>query len=308
MIKNYHQFISEKLNVRYFERQLKRLFDGEEEDEIGARLMREHLSNLRIDFAHKVKGLSNYFDSYYSSLASGGGDPEKDFDKLQQVMDYSGYTIDIIKKLFDSRVSKFISQDFQDFITNNRLNDINGYVDTYLYLLNEKIDLGYEVSLGGPGWTDFQRDSEEWLIKYSYGYHNTLYGKLLLDSLKLTSELFIETAVSEIKAYLNIHLGSDLNYRICSHFDIKDNLRFVIAPYITHDDDGCFIFYERMWEDFKEKNKSHRSIPDKEWNDFITPDLFKESVLNSFKQFKFEIKDTDEYIYVYSPELVNPKQ
>ena len=178
---------------------------------------KEYMETLRGIFAKKIKGLSEYFDSWYSSLASNSeANPEEDFAEMQKVMDKTGFTLPIIKKLFDKKVCQLTSEYYPYFIHQNHLDTINGYIDIYLYLLDEKLEIskntGVEANkdLGGGHSESLKNqtiervssaddpDLNEWLIKYAYGYHKTPYGELLLKQVGLTPESFANIACQKI--------------------------------------------------------------------------------------------------------------
>jgi len=288
MIKKYSQFLNEKLDNKFLSNwdKIDNLSDGE------VSLTISYFKRHRSDLAKKIKSLSSYYESYFSNLASGDSDPEEDFSDMQKILDVTGYTLDIIKKLFDSKVSKLISQDFKMFIDEFHLNDVNGYVDTYLYYLNDKLNLNYSCSLGGEGWVSALNDSpEEWIIKYSYGYHNTLYGQLLLKTINLTPEKFIEMVGSKIAEYIKNQLIENISYYI-NHNKLGSNyaqfLPSVIDKYVINDDDGCFVYYE--------------SIVD-ELNNFLNSDIGTKTlvdfVLQTSNFYNLQLKDTGEYLYIH---------
>jgi hypothetical protein len=75
----------------------------------------------------------------------------------------------------------------------------NGQCDVYLYFISKK--LGYEklVEFGGEGWCEYTTDSEEIVIRYSYGYHQTKYGQMMLEFVGMTKEQFIEMSLMSLK-------------------------------------------------------------------------------------------------------------
>lgn len=112
---------------------------------------------------------------------------------LNDIKDY-GWTLERIKKEF----------------TDNQINDLyaqmiseNGEVDVFFYKLFEKFGLPKEdVYLGGEGWEDIYVNPDEAFIRYSYGYHETEYGKLLIDRLDGGFEEFKSQAIKYFKDWI----------------------------------------------------------------------------------------------------------
>jgi hypothetical protein len=191
---------------------------------------KEYMEKLREDFAKKIKGLAEYFDSWYSKLASDyNANPEEDFAEMQRVMDKTGFTLSIIKKLFDKKVCELTSEYYPYFIHQNNLDTINGYIDIYLYLLDEKLEISKSTKVKANkglsgGQDEFLTDHtiervenandpelDEWLIKYAYGYHKTPYGKLLLKQAGLTPDEFVNITCQKLLKNVWIKYLSEFN-------------------------------------------------------------------------------------------------
>lgn len=205
-IKGYEDFILEKVSEFLAQKYYQNIdkFDNIEPSNPELKNEKEYLLKMRAKLAHKIKGLSNFFDAWYSNLATSKHIPEEDFNDMQRTMDKTGFTLDIIKILFSKKVCQLTSEYYPYFIHKHHLDRINGYIDTYLYFLDDKLQISkntvdFKVDLGGGhGDTlketqdelDVDPDTDEWLIKYAYGYHKTPYGQLLLKQIGLTPEKF----------------------------------------------------------------------------------------------------------------------
>ena len=207
MIKKYKEFLLlEKINETDFLNDLNKI---SEDNDVAK--FRVKMKGYRKEFAKKVKSLSEYFEGYYTNLANDtSANPEADFKEMQTFLNRTGFTLEIIKKLFDRKISGLLFEDYNQFIRTNNLESINGYIDVYLYFLNEKLQLTEinKVDLGGASRVNIMLDSEsdnldenvliEWTIKYAYGYHKTPYGKLFIKQLGLTPEQFIKEVFQKI--------------------------------------------------------------------------------------------------------------
>lgn len=290
MMIKYSDFINEKLNSRF--NTLWEELQGMDEASIKRTIGIDYtFRQVRTDLIKKIKGISTYYDSYYSSLANNSqSNPEEDFEKMQSMLTNSGYPIDIIGKIFDEKVNKLLSEDFKQFVSNNFLNDINGYVDVYLYFLNEKLNLNVKIKLGGDGWSDFDSIPEEWMVKYSYGYHKNPYGLLLLKSRDLTPEEFIEKTMENISDYLIEYIPNNILYDLRRHRnDTLFNIDF--KKYIITDDDGCIIYYERLTDDYNTN-----------YNDNLESKFFRDKILYILSEFPLKAlntTDTGEYIHIH---------
>lgn len=163
MIKRYNQFIKES-----------NWYQGLELQEIIEEIGREN-------------GMS------YSELCKTNKDPEEDFNTFQNHLDETGWTIDKIshEHTKDDLISLY-----------RRLDSVNGLVDTYFYFLFKKLNIEDGlISLGGMGWEDYTVSEDEAFIRYSYGYHNTKYGKLAILSFG-TIQDFKNEAMKHLLEYL----------------------------------------------------------------------------------------------------------
>ena len=143
MIKKYNDFILEKLNQSEFDRFYDSFMsvDGGPSDYYVLQ-SKTFFTKCRKEFANKIKALGEYYDAYYSQIAKNpDADPEKDFNEMQKFMDRTGYTTDIISKLFSKKICDVDEESFFDFFRVNRLDDIGGYIDIYLYYLSQLVDV-----------------------------------------------------------------------------------------------------------------------------------------------------------------------
>ena len=176
-------------------------FDGENYQQI----MTNHqnwLPELREDFAKSIKNCA--VGRSYSDLCKTKQDPDKDFEQIQkEIEDDCGWNMQSIKNLFSPEIDALTFQQFQDFINSYDLDRNNGMTDIYLYKLSEKLGENSElVELGGGGWCEYVTDDEEILIRYSYGYHHTKYGELMLKQIGLSKENFIEQSLEKLRVQI----------------------------------------------------------------------------------------------------------
>ena len=323
MLKRYNDFILENFSYRHFESDYNEFIDiyqnqivpkiGEVEVFTNFMLdgvleksqekifhkLRQNLMDSRNEFSDSIINLcQRFFKSSFSSLAANGNsNPDEDFEEIQKMLNRAGFTLDLLKKLFNPVVSVFTSQDFHEFIERNSLDDKNGYVDIYLYKLNEKLDLNTTVYLGGEGWGYAleTEPEEEYVIKYSYGYHKTPYGKLFLDQMGISKEEFITTTYQYLrdsfKESLYPNIMRDLKKMVQTGY--SSTLGDIFMPedfddFVTLDDDRFIISYVEMCNDFND-------ITDNKYENIADPDWFKETILKSMSIFSgINIQDTGE--------------
>lgn len=305
MIKKYYQFILEKVNQSQFDINFQKIDSHQRVEVFTPELKheKEYMEKLRNEFAKKIEGLSEYFDSHFSNLASSGGNPEEDFNEMQRIIDKTGFTLDIIKKLFSKKVCQSTSEYYPYFIHKNHLDTINGYIDVYLFMLNEKLDISemtgvkHNIDLGGQGF-DKSMGASEWIVKYAYGYHKTPYGKLFIKQLELTPEQFIETTFINMKEYFTEQMTTNFSYELSKikkpyDFDKGDIDNFDWNQYIQIDDDGFIIFYKEMENDMIEQHG--------DFSGFITESLLKKVIMECFNQIKDVIKihDSGDYFHFH---------
>jgi len=258
---------------------------------------KQKLKDYRDDFSDSILSLDRFYRSSFSRLAGSNQNPDEDFDEIQKMLNKVGFTLDVIGKLFNPVVSTFLyNQDFKHFVSNG-LDDRSGYIDMYLYKLNEKLNLNTTVWLGGEGWGYAleEQPEEEYVIKYSYGYHKTPYGKLFLDQMGISKEEFITTTYQYLRdsfrESLYPNIMSDLKKMVQTGY--SSTLGDIFMPedfddFVTLDDDRFIISYVEMCNDFND-------ITDNKYENIADPDWFKETILKSMSIFSgINIQDTGE--------------
>jgi hypothetical protein len=325
-IKGYSQFILENFNSRKFDSDFNdfmNIYQNEIVPEIGEveiftnhmldgildenkksrfHKLRQNLKEARSEFVDTIKSLSYHAGApvistvSFSSLASKiNSNPDEDVEEMQKILDRAGFTLETLKKLFNPVVSVFTSESFARFIEIHSLDEENGYVDIYLYKLNEKLDLNTTVWLGGAGWGDALNDNpeEEYVVKYSYGYHKTPYGKMLLDQMNISKESFVETAYLYLKDWIieNVSDGilRDLKKMTqIAYGKLLVDIDLKLEQYIDLDDDRFIIRYSDLCDDF---NK----VTGDKYSNNISPEWFKESILANMSVIgHLNIQDTGE--------------
>lgn len=310
-LSRYNDFIVEKVNVsildnacRLLKLYKKKIGDNYEDDRESLE-NKKTILNYRVDFAQKIKSISHFYNTSFSSIAV---DKDRvigpEFNEVQSLMNKSGYTIEIIGKLFDAEITDILDCGFQRFIRNYNLDDLSGSIDIYLFTLNEKLDLNAKVLLGGTSQSlnKLEVDSDdinlEYIIKYAYGYHKTPYGQLLLKQNGLTPEKFTISVFARIKGYLI----DSLNLKYTLHQRKIYNFEFNIEDFITIDDASFIIHYSDLNDLFQSKSIVQS---DKDENNItikpIDEDFFKKEILSDLYQIAsaFSVQDTG-YDFIFT--------
>jgi len=322
MIKKYNDFILENLSTHFdneynefidiYQNQIvpkigevkvftNFMLDGvlEKSQETRFHTLRRNLMDARSEFSDTIQTLSGrFFKSSFSSLASNkDSKPDEDFEEMQRMLNRAGFTLDVLKKLFNPIVSVFTSQDFHEFIERNSLDEKNGYIDIYLYKINEKLDLNTTVYLGGEGWGYVleTEPEEEYIIKYAYGYHKTPYGKLFLDQMDISKDEFVITTYQYLRDSFKESLYPNImrDLKKMAQFGYASTLGDIFMPedfddFVTLDDDRFIISYVEMCNDFND-------ITDNKYENTADPDWFKETILKNMSIFSgLNIQDTGE--------------
>lgn len=252
--------------------------------------LRSRMMDYRTEFAETLIDLDKFYGKSFSNLAASASNPDEDFKEMQSLLNRAGYTLEVLKKLFDSDISILISQNFNSFIRVNSLDNKNGYIDFYLYKLNEILDLSTTVYLGGAGWSDALNTypDEEYIVKYSYGYHKTLYGQLFLKQIGMSNEKFVENAYEYLRKYLNDQVFLSLLLELRKKFS-DQGIEFDFDKYLTLDDDRFIISYYEIYNDFHSKFGGED----------LNPEWFKQSILTHMRVIPhLYIQDTgDELIF-----------
>lgn len=191
MIKRYRQFVNESIED-YFDHSVKKSYTRDE-----IRDFRDNWIETILEISEDNGGVS------FSSLCKGSDDPEEDYKKFQKEMDSKGFNFDLIKEIFSKESDKLIGKwasdgpdtDIFREIHTSPLEEKNGEIDTYLYFTVKRLGLDYKkVELGGPGWSGINDYPEEAIVRYSYGYHKTKYGQLMMEQLGINQEEFEQYA------------------------------------------------------------------------------------------------------------------
>ena len=298
MIKKYKDFLLlEKFNSRYFERNWDDLQGTTDAVNLGH--IKSSMQLYRRDFSKKIKALSEYFEGYFTNIAQDEtANPENDFNEMQSFINRTGFTLEIIKKLFDKKVCVLLDEYLPNFIAYHNLDEVNGYVDIYLYLLDQKLEISkdtgkdFNVELSGlsdlmTGKKDIDNPLYEWVIKYAYGYHKTPYGKLFLKQLGLTPESFVKKVFEKIHENCFesfIHDTNCINYNDINV--ILDEIR-EDGGLIKQDGDLFKIYLEAFWVIIKHFIKEKSGV-------FRDYESFKEYFIEWLKGVvKCEVEDND---------------
>jgi hypothetical protein len=190
MIKRYRQFVNESIED-YFDQSAKKSYT------------RDEITQLRDDWKEAIFDVLGSGPNFSTLCKRENQDPEEDYKEHQKEMDAKGFTFDVIKEIFSKEADKIVgkwakdSDDKDIFVElhQSSLEEINGDIDTYLYFTVKRLGLDYKkVLLGGPGWSGIEDYPEEAIIRYSYGYHKTKYGQLMMEQLDITQKDFEEYA------------------------------------------------------------------------------------------------------------------
>ena len=235
-LKRYRDFIKESVNI------------SEERDRF-VDVIREELNDEMIVGARS-----------YSDVCKKDGDPDEDFNEMQDFMNSKGFTIEKIKEIF--------SEENNIVDAYNRLDSISATVDVYFYKLFEK--LGFDnsiVSLGGSGWCDWKSgELDEAFIRYSYGYHNTKYGQLMIKESGRTEQNFIHDAISYLEEYISNEFESILTSAYRTKYDISmySNIRDYInqEDFMIRDDERFSIDIIDLCDELNKKFPSYEIKPD----------------------------------------------
>jgi hypothetical protein len=192
-IKKYKDFINESItNAKLTDIELERVIKRSD---------KEFLSELRDDFNDSI--MSTISGGSFSDMCKKKSDPDSDYREIQKDFDEIGWDFKSIKNLFSEEANKLIGVNFMDwFNSSGQLGSNNGYCDVYLYFTAKNLGLDpNQIALGGEGWAHYNDGDELW-IRYSYGYHQTKYGQLMLNQIGLTIEDFREQALVYMQEYI----------------------------------------------------------------------------------------------------------
>lgn len=178
----------------------------------------EYISELMYDFSDEVVNMVESFPGFFSDMCKKvDASPETDYQEMQKILDKKGWDFESIKNLFSEEANELTGRNFDRWFNESVLTNKNGHCDVYLYFTAKKLGLNKKiVPLGGDGWADYQ-EPEETFIRYAYGYHQTEYGKLMLNQIDMSTDDFKEKALSQ----LHIHIEDNLYEIISKYFNNK---------------------------------------------------------------------------------------
>lgn len=260
----------------------------------------------------------------YSDLCKTDKDPESDFKKMQSFMDSKGFNIDKIKELFSEENNHRCGfslidiyegnkqelntredlRDVRTWISNNRTFPLNGLdsdsatVDVYLYKLFEKLGLDKNiVELGGPGWSDWTGgDSDEALIRYRYGYHQTKYGQLMIEQNGKTAEDLKSDAIKELKNEISSEFDRIIERIIQKKLGKKISLSIDFNQFVVMEDDRMIIFCKEIAQ------KITQNLSDMTDQKFDDEDVYSEFT-KSLQWFKLSNED-DQTMQIIDGDLI----
>ena len=173
----------------------------------------ETIFELRDDFEESVEHMADFFPGYFSDMCKKTeANPEGDYQEMQKLLDKKGWNFESIKNLFGEEANKLVSKDFAGWFNSyGRLDSLNGHCDVYLYFTAKNLGLNADdiISLGGNGWASYGEEDELW-IRYRYGYHQTKYGKLMLNQIGYTVQQFKEEALLYLQQYIKEYWDQSL--------------------------------------------------------------------------------------------------
>lgn len=144
------------------------------------------------------------FGSSYSILARNGArDPEKDYKKLLSALAEQGWSESNIKDLF-SKYGQDIAKDYDNAYVNSAL--LCGVMDYFMYKMTDGA-----VTLMGYSTEDLDDDGSEYVVKFSYGYNRTPYGKLAMVQHCGSMDEFIDNTGERFIKQLGVYGGTALD-------------------------------------------------------------------------------------------------
>lgn len=209
----------------------------------------------RIEFDNDMYSLSNkrFSNESFSDIAKKNKRIEDHFDYLLKQLDKIGWNWNRISSVFSKESDDIIGESIID-IYNRRYDEKNGETDLIFYKLVK--DLGLDtnkIPLGGEGWLNYD-DEDELLIRYSYGYHKTEYGKLMMEQTGNTLESLYKKA-SEIKMNSIVKDWPSFIRSLIYTFDIIFTSRSHDNYFIV-DTDRLIINFGYLLEDILDKNNT----------------------------------------------------
>jgi hypothetical protein len=151
---------------------------------------------------NELSDKSNFSESYSKTAKSNIYDPEEDFKLVDEFMSSYG---------FDQKTVRQISEEYGKEKFNSKLNRMNpsnsAPIDYYLYKMTDE-----SFELQGYNWDEFLSDeyrsisgdknTNEVIIRFEYGWHETKYGRLCIEQNMGSVENFLVDVSSQIPFYL----------------------------------------------------------------------------------------------------------
>lgn len=179
------------------------------------RMSRSNFNELRGKFTDDVLSLSDFYKKSFSDLCKMDktkSDLDIDYYQMQKLLDNKGWNFESIKNLFSKEVNSICGDDIFGVIHKSPLDSTNGYIDFYLYRTVDRLGLDKNrIHLGGDSWSIATIEiPEELAIRYKYGYHQTEYGKLMLDQIGINADDFIKRVADGLVYMLDTDWADDI--------------------------------------------------------------------------------------------------
>lgn len=260
---------------------------------------------LRKKFRTDLDDLHGDYSSKFSDLAKREhGDPDGDYIEMCRFMGKNGWGKESIRNLFSKEADNRCKYDFWDFISGSPTPEFNvhinqesyedynvfeggespdsmsGYIDLYLLKISEELKLkGGKVYLGGEGWSEFSgsgdpgHDGNEYMIRAAYGYHQTNYGKMLLDQIGLTKEEFLEKAFKDFISWFDTKWSDVLTINR-KYRNISTGMK--ISDFSILEEDRMIIFSKEISDYVKKVSNNELEMSVEEINANILKNVLSE--------------------------------
>jgi hypothetical protein len=225
----------------------------------------------------KSKGLNVALTNYSNAAQSNRNyDPEYDFGIVDGYMSKMGWTMNNVRKLM-ANVPNFLDKADR---TGARL--ASGAGDYYFYkITNGRYPLqGYEWSFD----EDAPYEENEYLIRFSYGWHTTKYGRLVIEQNLGSISNFIKICRQNIPETIVNMIVSKI-YDTTISREINKNNNYIVAY-----DNEFYLDSESLMTDMSKYTKFLSSVDPKSTNNSFSQKEFDEAVYNACKSFGYECK------------------
>jgi len=187
--------------------------------------------------------------SYVSQENRGDLDPEIDFSEINEYMSENGWDLENVNQLVDG-VSNFTEKIERENISRTAA------IDYYLYkITNEEFPLqGYEWDLRQMD--DPDPEINEFVIRFSYGWHKTRYGKLaILQNMKSIKD-FILTSFK----YIHLCIFGRVTSMYSLDFTEEQKEKIIKNFFFDKDINEIYIDSDNLFSELKELSPSRRSL------------------------------------------------